>query len=95
LERAQGHLKPPDGRSLAGQPHVDKRHGTPPRLAALNAAAGKVTGRHFKRRGRIEFPEFMTGAAAWRDCHIHTVRANLSAHKPILRRAREAARSAS
>jgi transposase len=83
LERAQGYLKLPNGRSLTGQSHDYKRHGTTTLFAALNVATGKVIGRHYKRRRRIEFLDFMNEiGAAYRDCHIHVVLDNLSTHKP-------------
>jgi transposase len=59
LERAQGYLKLPDGRAMIGQSHDDKRHGTTTLFAALDVATGKVTGRHYKRRRRLEFLDFM------------------------------------
>jgi transposase len=41
LERAQGYLKLPNGRSLTGQSHDYKRHGTTTLFAALEVATGK------------------------------------------------------
>lgn len=83
LERAQGYLKLPNGRSLTGQSHDYKRHGTTTLFAALEVATGKVIGRHFRRRRRVEFLAFMNEVtAAYQDCHIHVVLDNLSTHKP-------------
>ncbi len=83
LERAQGYLKLPNGRALTGQSHDYKRHGTTTLFAALDDGTGKVVGRHFKRRRRIEFLAFMNEVvAAYQDCHIHVVLDNLSTHKP-------------
>jgi hypothetical protein len=59
LERAQGYLKLPNGRAMIGQSHDYKRHGTTTVFAALNVATGQVTGRHCKRRRRVEFLDFM------------------------------------
>src|SRR5579871_2408377 len=42
LERAQGYLKLPNGRSLTGQSHDYKRHGTTTLFAALEVATGKI-----------------------------------------------------
>jgi transposase len=50
LERAQGYLKLPNGRSMTGQSHDDKRHGTTTLFAALHVGSGEVVGRHYKRR---------------------------------------------
>ena len=59
LERAQGYLRLPNGRALGGQAHHYKRHGTSTLFAALNLANGEITARHYKRRRRIEFLDFM------------------------------------
>jgi transposase len=59
LERAQGYLKLPNGRSMIGQSHDYKRNGTTTLFAALDVGTGEVTGRHYKRRRRLEFLDFM------------------------------------
>lgn len=59
LERAQGYLKLPNGRSLTGQSHDYKRHGTTTLFAALEVATGKILATHSKRRRRVEFLSFM------------------------------------
>jgi hypothetical protein len=59
LVRAQGYLKLPNGRSMTGQAHDDKRHGTTTLFAALHVGSGAVVGRHYKRRRRVEFLDFM------------------------------------
>jgi transposase len=83
LERAQGYLKLPNGRAMIGQSHDYKRHGTTTLFAALNVATGKVTGRHYKRRRRVEFLDFMNRiVAAYPDQDIHVILDNLSTHKP-------------
>jgi hypothetical protein len=66
LERAQGYLKLPNGRAMIGQSHDYKRHGTTTLFAAIDVASGAVVGRHYKRRRRIEFLDFMNrrGAAS-------------------------------
>src|SRR6201747_3013508 len=59
LERAQGYLKLPNGRAMIGQSHDYKRHGTSTLFAALNVGTGQIVGKHYKRRRRIEFRDFM------------------------------------
>ena len=83
LERSQGYLKLPNGRAMTGQSHDYKRHGTTTLFAALDLASGKVVGRHYKRRRRVEFLNFMNKVvAAHPDREIHVVLDNLSTHKP-------------
>ena len=83
LERAQGYLKLPNGRAMTGQSHDCKRHGTTTLFAALNLASGEVVGKHYKRRRRVEFLDFMNKiVAAHPDREIHVVLDNLSTHKP-------------
>ena len=83
LERAQGYLKLPTGRAMIGQSHDYKRHGTTTLFAALNVADGKVVGRHYKRRRRIEFLDFMnTVVSEYSDREVHVILDNLSTHKP-------------
>jgi transposase len=83
LERAQGYLKLPTGRAMIGQSHDYKRHGTTTLFAALDVATGKVIGRHYKRRRRVEFLHFMnTVVADYPERAIHVVLDNLSTHKP-------------
>jgi transposase len=83
LERAQGYLKLPTGRAMTGQSHDYKRHGTTTLFAALNVATGKVTGRHYQRRRRVEFLDFMNKiVAAYPEQEIHAIVDNLSTHKP-------------
>ena len=66
LERRQGYLKLANGRALTGQSHQYKRHGTTTLFAAFDVASGKVSGRHYKRRRRIEFLDFMKDVAEHR-----------------------------
>jgi transposase len=83
LERAQGYLKLPNGRAMIGQSHDYKRNGTTTLFAALDVATGKVTGRHYKRRRRLEFLDFMNRVVKPYDGkEIHVVIDNLSTHKP-------------
>ena len=83
LERAQGYLKLPNGRSMTGQSHDYKRHGTTTRFAALHVGSGEVVGRHYKRRRRVEFLDFMNRVvAAFPEREIHVILDNLSTHKP-------------
>ena len=83
LERAQGYLKLPSGRAMTGQSHDYKRHGTTTLFAALDVGSGEVVGRHYQRRRRVEFLDFMNRVvAAYPDRQIHVVLDNLSTHKP-------------
>ena len=83
LERAQGYPKFPDGRAMTGQSHDYKRHGTTTLFAALEIATGQITGRHYKRRRRVEFLDFMNRLVAdYPDREIHVILDNLSTHKP-------------
>lgn len=83
LERRQGYLKLPNGRSLTGQSHTYTRHGTTTLFAAFDVATGKVTGRQYTRRRRVEFLDFMNRLVTQhpgRD--IHVILDNLNTHKP-------------
>ena len=83
LERRQGYLKLPNGRALTGQSHDYKRHGTTTLFAAFNVTTGKVTGRQYKRRRRIEFLDFMNRVVAEHpDRELHVILDNLNTHKP-------------
>jgi transposase len=84
LERAQGYLKLPNGRTLTGQSHDYKRHGTTTLFAALEVATGKVIkATHKKRRRRIEFLKFMNElVAAYPEKELHVILDNLNTHKP-------------
>ena len=64
LERAQGYLKLPNGRALTGHSHDYKRHGTSTLFAALDVANGEITARHYRRRRRLEFLDFMNHVVA-------------------------------
>ena len=77
------YLKMPNGRALTGQSHDYKRHGTMTLFAALNVATGKVSGRQYKRRRRIEFLDFMNSIVAkYPDRELHVILDNLNTHKP-------------
>lgn len=83
LERAQGCLKLPNGRAMVGQSHDHKRHGTSTLFAALNVGTGQITGRHHKRRRRVEFRDFMNRIVKHHQGkEIHVILDNLSTHKP-------------
>jgi transposase len=83
LERAQGYLKMPDGRTMTGFSHEYKRHGTTNLFTSLNVATGMVTAGHYNRKRRIEFLDFMnTVIAQYPDREIHVVLDNYSTHKP-------------
>src|SRR5450755_750928 len=82
LERAQGYLKLPNGRALTGQSHDYKRHGTTTLFAALEVATGLVTGRHYKRRRRKEFLDFMDEiVAGYPKARLKVILDNLNTHK--------------
>ena len=83
LERAQGYLKLPNGRAMTGQSHDYKRHGTTTLFAALNVGTGAVTAKHYKRRRRLEFLDFMNRVVKlYTGQELHVVIDNLSTHKP-------------
>ena len=83
LERAQGYLKLPNGRTLTGHSHDYKRNGTTTLFAAFEVATGKVTAAHKTRRRRVEFLDFMNDiVAAHADTAIHVILDNLNTHKP-------------
>jgi transposase len=83
LQRRQGYLKLANGRALTGQSHDYKRHGTTTLFAAFDIATGKVTGRQYKRRRRIEFLDFMNRILARHpNREIHVILDNLNTHKP-------------
>jgi transposase len=83
LERVQGYLKLPNGRALGGRAHDYKRHGTSTLFAAFDIGSGEVMARHYKRRRRVEFLDFMNRiVAAHPGREIHVVLDNLNTHKP-------------
>jgi transposase len=83
LERAQGYLKLPNGRTLTGHSHDYKRNGTSTLFAAFEVATGKVTVAHKNRRRRVEFLAFMNDiVTGYPDTAIHVILDNLNTHKP-------------
>jgi transposase len=83
LERAQGYLKLPNGRAMTGQSHDYKRHGTTTLFAVLNVGTGEVTGKHYNRRRRLEFLDFMNLVVKlYEGKEIHVILDNPSTHKP-------------
>jgi len=84
LERAQGWLKLPSGKSLTGTAHEYKRHGTTTLFAALEVTTGQVQAGHYQRRRRREFLDFMNEVVAGypTDVELHVVLDNLNTHKP-------------
>lgn len=83
LERAQGWLRLPDGRSLTGFAHEYKRHGTTTLSAALEVATGRVQTAHHQRRRRREFLDFMNEVvAAHPGVEVHVILDNLNTRKP-------------
>jgi DDE superfamily endonuclease len=82
LERAQGYLKLPNGRTLTGHSHDYKRNGTTTLFAAFEVATGKVKAAHKKRRRRKEFLDFMNEVvAAYPKTRLEVVLDNLNTHK--------------
>lgn len=83
LERAQGYLKLPNGRTLTGFAHEYKRHGTTTLFAALETTTGLVKTGHYKRRRRLEFLDFMNSIVSeYPHREIHVILDNLNTHKP-------------
>jgi len=82
LERAQGYLKLPNGRTLTGHSHDYKRNGTTTLFAAFEVATGKVKAAHKKRRRRKEFLDFMNDVvAAYPKRRLEVILDNLNTHK--------------
>ncbi len=82
LERAQGYLKLPNGRTLTGHSHDYKRHGTTTLFAAFEVATGKVKAAHKKRRRRKEFLDFMDEiVAAYPKRRLEVILDNLNTHR--------------
>ena len=81
LEREQGYLKLPNGRTLTGHSHDYKRHGTTTLFAAFEVATGKVKAAHKKRRRRKEFLDFMDEiVAAYPNRRLEVILDNLNTH---------------
>ena len=85
LERAQGYLRLPNGKTLSGFSHDYKRHGTTTLFAAFNILTGQIPlVQHRQRRRRREFLDFMNELVAAYDPDqvMHVIVDNLSTHKP-------------
>jgi transposase len=84
LERAQGWLKLPDGKALTGYNHEYKRHGTSNLFTALTVATGQVHAKHYARKRRMEFLDFMNSVVAGHPegTELHVILDNYSTHKP-------------
>ena len=83
LERAQGWLRFPNGKTLRGFSHEYKRHGTTTLFAALEVATGLAHIGHYSRRRRREFLDFMNRLVAhYPGRELHVILDNLSTHKP-------------
>ena len=83
MERAQGWIRLPNGKSVTGYNHEYKRHGTTTLFAALEVATGLVKTGHFSRRRRREFLAFMNEVtASYPGKEIHVILDNLNTHKP-------------
>lgn len=84
LERAQGWLKLPNGKSLTGFAHEYKRHGTTTLFAALETATGRVFGQCKKRKRRTEFLDFVAELERlYPQQQLHIILDNLSTHKVV------------
>ena len=82
LDRTQPGLPIKPGR-CGTMSHDYKRHGTSTLFAALDVANGEVIARHYKRRRRIEFLDFMNAIVVPHpEREIHVILDNLSTHKP-------------
>jgi len=85
LERAQGYLRLPNGKTLSGFSHDYQRHGTTTLFAAFQVLTGHVPlVHHRQRRRRREFLDFMNELVAPYDADqvVHVILDNLSTHKP-------------
>jgi len=84
LERAQGYLRLPDGKTLTGFAHEYRRHGTSTLFAALEVATGLVKASHYRRRRRREFLDFMNEVVRDypADVELHVILDKLNTHKP-------------
>lgn len=83
LERAQGYLKLPNGRTLTGFSHEYKRHGTTTLFAAIETTTGLVKTGHYNRRRRVDFLDFMNQVVSQHSSSaIHVILDNLNTHKP-------------
>lgn len=84
LERAQGWLRLPNGKAITGYNHEYKRHGTSNLFAALEVATGQIIGKHYARKRRREFLDFMNAVVAGYPpgTQLHVIMDNYSTHKP-------------
>jgi transposase len=84
LERAQGWLQLPNGKALTGYNHEYKRHGTSNLFTALTVATGQVHAKHYARKRRVEFLDFMNSVVAgYPDgTELHVILDNYATHKP-------------
>ena len=68
---------------MTGQSHDYKRNGTTTLFAALGVGSGQVVGKHYRRRRRLEFLDFMNRVVKQHEgMEIHVILDNLSTHKP-------------
>jgi transposase len=84
LERAQGWLRLPNGKTLTGFSHEYKRHGTTTLFGALEVATGQIKAGHYRRKRRREFLDFTNELVAGypSEAELHVILDNLSTHKP-------------
>jgi len=81
IERQQGWLRFPDGKTLLGFSDRYKRNGSSTLFAALDVATGQVLASNKSRKRRREFLDFTNDVvAAHRGIELHVVLDNLSTH---------------
>jgi transposase len=85
LERNQGWLKLPDGRSLTGFSHEYKRRGTSTLIAALEVSTGLVKAGHFKTKTKKDFTAFLDTVLGDlpKNNAVHVICDNFSSHKNL------------
>ena len=81
IDRQQGWLRFPDGKTMLGFSDRYKRNGSSTLFAALEVATGQVIAANKSRKRRREFLDFMNEiVAAYPDAELHVVLDNLSTH---------------
>lgn len=81
IERQQGWLRFPDGKTFLGFSDRYRRNGSSTLFAALDVATGLVKAGNKSRKRRREFLDFMNEVVAWHPgVELHVVLDNLSTH---------------
>ncbi len=85
LDRCQGWLKLPNGRSLTGFSHEYKRKGTSTLIAALAVATGQVKAGHFRSKTKKDIMIFLDKVLeeVSEDQSVHVILDNFSSHKNL------------